>query len=195
MGVAERDAIARTLRTYAEYRAQLWLDDDGHTVEIPAIDVGNPVAGQAELMIRLAAHEPLTRPATNADWIDPLINLASLGATGAGIPFRFAGPIAEAIDGADIAATSTNVAERTFAMVEEVAVRGSRADPNWAASYETGVQKLYGDVPLLANARFRSQSMAEKESGVADSTTVVSEPRHRGGRKVRRRVDRIPEES
>ncbi len=146
IAAAERDAIAHTLRDYANYRAQLWLDSDGRPVEIPAIDIGNPVAGPAELMIRLTAHEPLTRPATNADWIDPLFNLAAAGAR-APVPFRFAGPIAEAIDAADIATTSTNVAERMFATTEGVTVRGSRAIDR-AASYETGVQKLYGDVPL-----------------------------------------------
>jgi hypothetical protein len=95
--VDERNAIVHALRTYAEYRARPWLDSEGHTVEIPAVDIGNPVAGQAELMIRLTAHEPLTRPATNADWIDPLINLTAVGAAGAGVPFRFAGPVAEVL--------------------------------------------------------------------------------------------------
>jgi hypothetical protein len=100
IAVDERNAIARTLRDYANYRAQILLDSDGRPVEIPAIDIGNPVAGPAELMIRLTAHERLTRPAINADWMDPLFNLAAAGA--GGVPFRFAGPIAEVLG--DIAA-------------------------------------------------------------------------------------------
>ena len=67
-------------------------------MEIPAIDISNPVGGPAELMIRLTAHERLTRPAINADWMDPLFNLAGAG----GVPFKFAGPVAEVLG--DIAA-------------------------------------------------------------------------------------------
>jgi hypothetical protein len=61
-GAAEVNTISHVLRDYADYRAKPWLDSDGRPVEIPAIDIGNPVAGQAELMIRFAAKEPLTRP-------------------------------------------------------------------------------------------------------------------------------------
>jgi hypothetical protein len=99
MATNQANAIAHTLRAYAAYRAQPWLDDDGRPVEIPAIDLGNPVAGQAELMIRLTANEPLTRPATNADWIDPLINLTSTAAMASGPTLRLAGPISEAAAG------------------------------------------------------------------------------------------------
>lgn len=95
------NAIARVLRAYANYRAEPWLDDRGHPVEIPAVDVGYPVAGQAELMARLTAREPLTRPATNADWIDPLIGLASTAAITASPVARFTGLGVEALDATD----------------------------------------------------------------------------------------------
>lgn len=94
-GRAEATAITHALRDYAAYREQPWLDSDGHPVEIPA------ATSQAELMIRLEAHEPLTRPATNADWIDPLINLAATAAAVAGPTVRLIGSGAEALDAAD----------------------------------------------------------------------------------------------
>jgi hypothetical protein len=108
-GSAEVNAISHVLRDYAAYRAQLWFDRDGRSFDIPAVDIGNPVAGQAELMIRLAAKEPLTRPATNADWIDPLINLASTAAMAAGPVARLAGPAAAAIDGLEVSAAGSDI--------------------------------------------------------------------------------------
>ncbi|HTV31276.1 MAG TPA: hypothetical protein VMF32_26310 [Xanthobacteraceae bacterium] len=48
-------------------------------------------------MIRLTAKEPLTCPATNADWIDPLINLASTATMVAGPAGRLLAPGAEAL--------------------------------------------------------------------------------------------------
>jgi hypothetical protein len=173
IAVDESNAIAHALKAYADYRARPWLNSRGRPIEFPAVDFAIPVVGEIELMDRLAAHQPLMRPATNADWIDPLINLASLGAMGAGVPFKFAGPVTEAIDVADIATTSTNVAERTFATTEGVAVRGSRAIDR-AASYETGVQKLYGDVPL-SQRKFQATVDGREVSGVADSTTVMND--------------------
>ena len=169
------NAVSQDLRAYAEYRRQLWLDNHGHPFQVPAIEADDPLSERAALMghFVLEPKAPLTRPATNADWIDPLINLASFGAMGAGIPFRFAGPITEAIDAADIATTSTNVAERTFATTEGLAVRGSRAIDR-AASYEAGVQKLYGDVPLSQRS-FRTTVDGWEVSGVADSTTMLDD--------------------
>ena len=137
IAVDERNAIARTLRDYANYRAQLLLDSAGRPVEIPAIDIGNPVAGPAELMIRLTAHERLTRPAINADWIDPLFNLAS--ATGAGVPFRFAGPAAEILDSAGLAELSANSAEYA---------EGSFSVPDWSG-YPADLSRPAGPFKLL----------------------------------------------
>lgn len=99
------DAIAHAVRTYAEYRAQPWLGSDGRPLQVPVINTGDPASDQGAL-IWLLEHEPnapLTRPATNADWIDPLIDLASLAAMAAGPALRLAGLGAEAVESADVA--------------------------------------------------------------------------------------------
>jgi hypothetical protein len=48
------------------------------------------------------------RPATNADWIDPLVDLASLAAMAVGPALRLAGSAAEAVESADVAALSVD---------------------------------------------------------------------------------------
>jgi len=52
----------------------------------------------------LQPNAPLTRPATNADWIDPLVDLASLAPLAVGPAFRAVG------EGAAVAADSSAVA-------------------------------------------------------------------------------------
>ena len=90
IATAESNEIASWLKDYANYRAQPWIGADGTPVEVPIINTGNPVSDQAALAERalFEPNAPLTRPATNADWIDPLINLISLGGAGAGPAFR-----------------------------------------------------------------------------------------------------------
>jgi hypothetical protein len=166
---AEAGAIAYAVRTYAEYRAQPWLGSDGRPVQVPIINTGDPLSDQAALM----GHElfepdaPLTRPATNGDWIDALVNFASLVATAAGPALRLAGPAAEAVDAVEV---SANAAEGAFATTEGVAISGGRPIDR-GASYEIEVRKLYGDLPSQRTFKFfingRTQSV------VADSTTAI----------------------
>jgi hypothetical protein len=158
--LAERDAIAQALKDYADYRARLWRDSHGRTVEIPATDISNPTAGPAELMIRLTAHEPLTRPATNADWIAPLINLASVGAMGAGVPFRFAGPTVEALGeiAAPVAESDVLIGNSGFRSIDEftdavTAKYQALYDDGYAATMKKVEQGLLPNEPLVIGNR------------------------------------------
>jgi hypothetical protein len=127
------------MRAYTEFRAQPWLIN-GQPVRTLVINTGDPLADQEILAQQemLEPNAPLTRPATNADWIDPLVDLLSLAAVAAGPELRLAGPASEAIDGAGV---SANAAESAFATTEGVAVSGGRAIDR-AASYEIGVRRL-----------------------------------------------------
>jgi hypothetical protein len=133
------------MRAYTEFRAQPWLIN-GQPVRTLVINTGDPLADQEILAQQemLEPNAPLTRPATNADWIDPLVDLLSLAAVAAGPELRLAGPASEAIDGAGV---SANAAESAFATTEGVAVSGGRAIDR-AASYEIGVRSLYGDLSI-----------------------------------------------
>ena len=106
---ATGDAIAHAVQAFAEYRAQPWLGPDGRPVRVPVINTDDLLAEQeapiAHVLLELDA-PPLMRPATNADWIDPLVNLASLAAVAAGPALRLTGSAAEAIESADAAALS-----------------------------------------------------------------------------------------
>ena len=172
MGVAERDAIARTLRTYAEYRAQLWLDDDGHTVEIPAIDVGNPVAGQAELMIRLAAHEPLTRPATNADWIDP---------RSIWLPWAPREPeYLLGLRALSLRQLTVRTLRRLLQMLQSARLRRRKRSQSEVVVPSTGPPAMRPCAKTIWRCaseptHVSDHSRWQKRSGVADSTTVVSD--------------------
>ncbi len=110
MATDEANAIAHALRAYADYRARPWIGPDGRRVQVPVINTGDSISD----LVDFTEHElfepnaPLTRPGTNADWIDPLINLVSVGAMAAGLAFRLAGLAAEAIDTADVVALSAD---------------------------------------------------------------------------------------
>jgi hypothetical protein len=162
---AEANAIAQAVRAFAEYRAQPWLGSDGQPVQVPVINTGDPLSDEAALIGELSKPNPsLMRPATNADWIDPLVNLMSL-AMDVGLVVRSAGSVAEvAVDGM--------VAESTFATTEGVAVSGTRAIDR-AASYEIGVRNLYGDLPI-SERRFDGVVDGRDVSGVADNTTSIN---------------------
>ena len=108
---AEADAIAQAVRAYAEYRAQPWLGSDGQPLQVPVINTGDPLSDEAALIGELSKPNPsLMRPATNADWIDPLVNLASLAAMAVGPAFRWAGLAAEGVEAVDVAALSSETA-------------------------------------------------------------------------------------
>jgi hypothetical protein len=170
VATAEADAIAQAVRAFAEYRAQPWLGSDGQPMQVPVINTGDPLSDQAALMGHLLfePNAPLMRPATNADWIDPLVNVVSLAATAVGPAFRLAGPAADAIDGVEV---SANAAESAFATTEGVAVSGGRAIDR-GASYEIGVRKMYGDLPI-SERKFKFFMDGRKVSGIADNTTSI----------------------
>ncbi|GEM_PF-2250901 len=167
---ATGDAIAHTVQAFAEYRAQPWLGADGRPVQVPVINPED-LTPEAALMgpMRFEPNEPVMRPATNADWIDPLVDLASLAAMAAGPALRLAGSAAEAIDAVEAPAIA---AEGAFETTEGVAVSGGRAIDR-AASYETGVRNLYGDLPI-SQRRFEVVDLDGTEvSGIADSIISI----------------------
>jgi hypothetical protein len=102
-------AIASGLKDYAHYRAQPWIGADGKPVQVPAIDISDPFSELAALVQHelLTPNAPLTRPGTNADWIDPLATLVSVGAPFAGPALRVLGT------GAQAAADATTLAADT----------------------------------------------------------------------------------
>lgn len=161
-GRAEVNAISHVLRDYAVYRAKPWLDSEGRPVEIPAIDIGNPVAGQAELMIRLTAKEPLTRPATNADWIDPLINLASTAAMAAGPAGRLLGPGAEALGEA---ATGSDIL---------IGNSGFRNIGEFTDAVTAKYQRLYDEGYELAIGRARQGLIANDPLVIGQKTDLFA---------------------
>lgn len=104
---AQATAVADGLRAYANYRAQPWIGSDGVPIRVSAINTGNSSLD----LIALMAHEsfepnaPLTRPGTNADWIDPLVNVVSVAAMGAGPALGAVGTgTAVAVDSSGVAA-------------------------------------------------------------------------------------------
>jgi len=111
-GRAGANAIRGALRDYANYRAQPWIGRDGVPVRVWDIDfTGDPRVDQAALW----GHElfepnaPLTRPATNADWIDPIAGAASVASMAVGPALGVAG------EGVAVAAdTSTVAADAPF---------------------------------------------------------------------------------
>ncbi|HTW34006.1 MAG TPA: hypothetical protein VMD53_05250 [Rhizomicrobium sp.] len=160
---AGANAVGQDLRAYAEYRRQLWLDSHGQPFQVPAIEADDPLSERAGLMghFLFEPKAPLMRPAVNAGWIDPLINLASLGAMGAGIPFRFAGPIAEAIGGAGIAALSGNTAEDA-SILDQLSAAASRAaakvGPGSGRFHGTAVHSSFRvEVDALGNANISTE--------------------------------------
>jgi hypothetical protein len=168
---AEADAVAHAVRAFAEYRARPWLGSDGQPVQVPVFNTGDPLSDEAAMIGELSKpNASLTRPATNADWIDPLVTLASLAAMAVGPALEFAGPAAEVVEGAEV---SANAAESAFATTEGVAVNGRRAIDR-GASYETGVRNLYGDLSI-SQRRFKVVMDGRKVSGVADNTTSMDE--------------------
>jgi hypothetical protein len=111
---AMANVVARTTRAYDEYRAQPRFRSDGQPFLVPVINTGDPLSDQAAMMGELSKPNPqLLRPATNADWLDPLVNLLSLAA-------GFVGPATravrlgvegvEAVEGAEVAAVSAETA-------------------------------------------------------------------------------------
>lgn len=170
VGNAEANVIMSALNALAHYRTSLWPDPDGRTVDVPILDVA-PASDEGGATIGrplLPPSAPLMRPRTNADWIDPLINLLSLDAIGTGAAVRLARPAAEV---ADVVQVSTNAAEQAFETTEGVAVSGSRAIDR-GASYESVVRRMYGDMPLSQRG-FDASVDGKEVIGRADNTTTI----------------------
>jgi len=167
---AQANTISHALRAYLDYRAQPWIGPGGRQIQISTIATGDPASDRAAFIAHelFAPDTPLMRPATNADWIDPLISMIFLGATAGGSALRRARPTAEALDGAEL---STNVAEHAFETTESVTVNGSRAIDR-GASYETGVRNLYRNVPL-SERKFQGSVDGKSVTGLADNTTII----------------------
>ena len=86
-GRAGAEAIGGALKDYANYRAQPWIGRDGLPARVWDIDLtGDPRADRAALWGHELAepNAPLTRPATNADWIDPIVGAASAASMAVG---------------------------------------------------------------------------------------------------------------
>ncbi|HUO91805.1 MAG TPA: hypothetical protein VMU22_02735 [Rhizomicrobium sp.] len=98
---AETQAIAHVLRAYNNYRAQPWFKPNGYRMQVPvgpALDeTSDPLVDSSAWSDALAASARPMRPATNGDWIDPLVNLLSAGAMGAGMIPKLVGPAADAL--------------------------------------------------------------------------------------------------
>jgi hypothetical protein len=110
-------------------------------VQVPVINRGDPVSDLAALMWHelFEPNAPLTRPATNADWIDPVVDLVSVGAMAAGPAVRFAGPVTAAVDGSSVSALAANAAGHA---------EGSFSILDWSR-YPTGLSRPTGPFRLL----------------------------------------------
>lgn len=85
-GAAEVGSAAlRAFRDLAAYTAKPWIGSDGRAVQIPVINTGSEASDAGALIAHaiLEPKAPLTRPGTNADWIDALISLGSAAAMAA----------------------------------------------------------------------------------------------------------------
>lgn len=93
VAAAGAKAIADGLRAYENYRAKPWIGPDGVRVQVPVISADDPYTGQSARIAyeRSDPNAPLTRPGTNADWIDALVDVASAGAMVAGPALRVLG--------------------------------------------------------------------------------------------------------
>jgi hypothetical protein len=107
------DAMAHALKGFVDYRAQLWKTSDGRQVMVSMIPIGDRNSNRLVAWGRSVwdRNNKFMRPATNADWIDPLINYVTAFATIAGSAFRLAGRAVEALDTANVAAFSTGATE------------------------------------------------------------------------------------
>jgi hypothetical protein len=109
VATTEANTVAGALKDYANYRAQPWIGPDGLPVQLPIFNTGDQFIDQAAVAGYLWSNPnaSLTRPATNADWIDPLIGAASLATA-------VAGPVLETVGvGTTVAADSSIVAADT----------------------------------------------------------------------------------
>ncbi len=155
MGNAEANTIIDGLKAYTDYRAQPWIGPDGKLLQVPVIDTGDPLSDQAALMGRdlFAPNAPLMRPATNADWIDPLINLAALGAGVAGQSLRLVGPGARIITDTPeiLQPAAETTADSVWAlppMQRGVAIENKLAVTDYADWYHVGAENN-GYFPLV----------------------------------------------
>jgi hypothetical protein len=103
--------IAHAVRAYEEYRAQPLLSANGQPVLVPVISVADIFSDQTAMMGELSKPNPSRmRPATNADWINSLVDAASLASMAIAPEVKIAGSAAEAVESVDVAAISTDAA-------------------------------------------------------------------------------------
>jgi hypothetical protein len=177
------DEIAHAVRAYEEYRAQPLLSANGQPVQVPVISAGDILPHWPVMMGELPKpNSLLLRPATNGDWIDPLVDVASLAATIAAPELKIAGSAAEVADGVEVSANaaaeaadgaevSANAAESAFATTEGVAVSGRRPIDR-SGRYEKGVRNIYGDLQV-SQRRFKFYKDGRKVTIVVDNTAPI----------------------
>jgi hypothetical protein len=150
---------AHALRDYGNYRAQPWIGPDGTQMRVSTIEMGDPLSDRAALIGHdlFEPNAPLTRPATNADWIDPLINLASMGVAIAVPPIRLAGPALEVLDASEVAATSVNAADY---------IEGNFTIYDWSG-YPDGLSQPNGPFRLLEGREYEAARTAANSANRA----------------------------
>jgi hypothetical protein len=144
---AESKAITDTARAYAKYRAQPWIGPDGRPMEIysfPMVSGSVPVFNPGPNLF--APNAPIKRPATNADWIDPLINLASVGAMVVGPAARLLGPAAELSGSIADASNGLRLSELSVDGAEHA--EGSFSISDWPG-YPSNLSRPAGPFRLL----------------------------------------------
>jgi hypothetical protein len=155
-------AIADGLKAYETYRAKPWIGRDGKPFQVPVINIGDPISELAALLGHepFTPNAPLTRPATNAEWIDPLVNLVSVGAMAAGPAVRLAGPAIEALDTGELSAN----AAADVSTFDQLSAAASRA------ADEVG----QGSGPLYGTAMHSAFRVEVNALGNADLSTEQS---------------------
>lgn len=161
---AESKTIANTLKSYADYRARPWIGLDGRPVQVfslPIVSTSAPFFNPGRSF--LAPDAPVTRPGRNADWMDPLINLASIGAMAVGPTIRLAGPAAEALDTVELTALSADGAKSSTTLDQLSAAAGraaAKVGPGSGRFFGTSVHSAFRiEVDALDNSSlFTEQS-------------------------------------
>jgi hypothetical protein len=96
------DAMVHALKAFMDYRGQPWKMADGRQMRVSMIPIGDRISNRVVSMGRSVwdRDNKMTRPATNEDWIDPLIGYVSTLVSVVGPAFRLAGGAAEALEAA-----------------------------------------------------------------------------------------------
>lgn len=175
--IDQRNAIAHALRSYAYYRAKPWFKPNGQRMQVPvgpAVDETNDplVDASSAWSDSIAASARPMRPATNADWIDPLVNLLSAGTMGAGMLPKLVGPSAGLLDATEIAAPSVRAVEHA---------EGSFSITNWS-EYPSDLPQPTGPFRLLNGEGYDAARAAANNANRAlrdaDPTAYIGKEIH-----------------